>query len=291
MDSPTERSRLPWLPILGVAVSCLAATPAGAHDLWIVPSTFHPQSGELVRIGLRVGEPDTGGEPVPRDERFLERFVLLGPDGETRVPGLDGREPAGWIRPETPGRYVLALRSHEAVNVLPGREFEEYLEEKGLDGVIARRAGRGETDAPGRERYSRALKALLAVEGSPGAADGGARLDPDRPLGLRLEMILLDDPGAWRAGAPISVELRFEDRPLAGALVEAHPLGGSVPASAGRSEPARRARTDRRGRVSFELPTAGAWVLTAVHMMPAPAGAEEDWQSLWTALSFSLGPS
>jgi len=269
------------LCLAGMIFALGLSVPAMAHDLWLEPSTFHPDVDELVWVDLRIGHPLTGSEPVRRDSRRLERFVLRGPQGETPIPGLDGREPAGWIRPSAPGRYVVALRSHEAVSVLPAEVFERYLEEKGLQAVSVERARRGDSGEPGRERYSRALKALLSVDGSRPVSSKGV---PDRPLGLRLELIARADPSALRAGDSLPVELRFENRPLAGVRVEAHPLR-----SASNSAPLV-ARTDARGRVRFTLPREGPWLLTAVQMTPAPPGVEEDWESVWTALTFSLGP-
>lgn len=286
MDRVTRRSSLRRLAGLWITLAGLAPVSAGAHDLWIQPSTFHPKVGELVRIELRIGHPAAGGETVLRDEGHLERFVLVGPDVETPVPGLDGEDPAGWVRPTVPGSHILALRSREAVSVLPARTFESYLTEEGLEEVIDSRARRNESGEPGRERFSRALKALLDVEG---AGDSPSAEPADRPLGLRLELILLDDPRALPPGAPLAVELRFEGRPLAGALVDAHPLEGSSEASNGRHGPTLRARTDERGRAAFELSAERAWVLTAVHMVRAPGEGEEDWQSVWTALTFELG--
>lgn len=270
-----------------VLVLCLHAASAGAHDLWIQPSTFHPAVGELVWVDLRIGHPG-GGEALSRNGRYLERFVLYGPGGETPVPGLDGRRPAGWIRPTAPGPYILALRSREAVSELPASDFESYLREEGLEGVIARRARLGESDEPGGERYSRALKALVTVAGPQGVPREAGEIVRDRALGLRLELILLDDPRRLGRGAPLAVELRFEGRPLAGALVEADPLGEQPPAPNRRREPALWARTDDRGRAVFELPTEGAWLLTAVHMLRAPGDTKEDWQSVWTALTFAM---
>lgn len=304
MDRVTRPSSFRRLAGLWLAVAGLVPASAGAHDLWIEPSTLHPTTGELVRVGLRIGHPPTGGEPVSRDGRRLERFVLVGPTGETPVPGLDGDDPAGWVRPTVPGPHIVALRSREAVSVLPARDFESYLKDEGLEEVIARRAERGESGDPGRERYSRALKALLDVEDGAVSSDGEAssgggpaapRPDPapvrsrDRPLGLPLELILLDDARALPPGTPLAVELRFEGRPLAGALVEADPLGGRAGASDGRHDPSLRRRTDDKGRAVFELPAEGVWVLTAVHMKRAAAWEEEDWQSVWTALTFALG--
>lgn len=292
--------RFPNRYIGGVAaILAILVTPsAHAHEMWIRPSKLHAKAGELVEVGLRVGPIEDGGEPVLRDGRWLERFVLLGPGlsdpelsgsrNESPILGLDGRDPAGWIRPTRPGRYVIALRSHETVNELPAARFEGYLAEEGMDEVIAERARRGESDRPGRERFSRALKALLTVSsGEPahgsraGLPDGPA----DRPVGLRLELIALDDPLRLGAGDPLHVELRFEGRPLEGALIRAFPL----PVSGEGTRAALAVRSDAEGHATFVLPAGGAWLLSTVHMVPAPPDVEETWQSVWTALTFFLG--
>jgi len=289
MDRRTHLAPLFWSFAVTTLALGLAAPRVAAHDLWIAPSTFRPAVGELVWVGLRIGHPSTGGEPVARDSRRLELFVLRGPQGETPIPGLDGRDPAGWIRPPGPGRYVIALRSHEAVSVLPAAVFESYLHQEGLESVSAERTRRGASDEPGRERYSRALKALLTVGGPRALHPGRPDAEADWPLGLRLELIARADPSKVGAGGSLPVELRFEDRPLAGALIEARPLPSEETVLEEPTETVLTSRTDAQGRATFELPQGGPWLLTAVHMVPAPTSEKEDWESVWTALSFSLG--
>jgi hypothetical protein len=40
--------------------------------------------------------------------------------------------------------------------------------------------------------------------------------------------------------------------------------------------------------VSFDLDAAGRWLVTAVHMVPAPAASGADWESVWASLAFAL---
>jgi len=47
------------------AMTILMTVPLAAHDFWIEPSTFHPQPGALVSVGLRVGH-GLAGEGVVR---------------------------------------------------------------------------------------------------------------------------------------------------------------------------------------------------------------------------------
>ena len=74
--------------------------------------------------------------------------------------------------------------------------------------------------------------------------------------------------------------LRFRGEPLAGALVVA--LNRDAP------EMRLSARTDAQGRVSLALGKPGAWLVKAVHMVPAPPDSGADWESLWASLSFEV---
>ena len=44
----------------------LSAAPLAAHDMWIEPSSFVPETGKVVGLRLRVGQ-DFLGDPIPRD--------------------------------------------------------------------------------------------------------------------------------------------------------------------------------------------------------------------------------
>lgn len=266
-----------WKLVLGAAVWMAAGPPAPlfAHDVWIEPAAFTAQPDRPTPVSIYAGHPGEGGfEPVRRTPSRWERFSWIGPDGEAEIPGLDGAAPAGVIRPEAPGRYVLVLRSRDAVSRLPAAKFNDYLVEEGLDHVLSLRRERNEDDQPGVELYSRALKALVTVPQDDAVPPGPA----DRPLGLRLELVAETDPVRSALDEPFQVRLLFEGRPLAGALVEARRLGKPGEKLA--------ARTDDEGRVSFRLPDAGPWLLAAVHMVEAPPDRNADWQSIWATLTF-----
>lgn len=246
------------------ALMLLLAGPAAAHDFWIEPSSFRPSPGERVAVRLRVGE-HLQGDPVPRNPERIERFAAVGPEGEARVAGLTGSDPAGWISPAGPGLHWIVFDSNHASLEQAGPKFDSYLGEEGLERIREiRKPGEG----PVKEIYSRCAKSLLRVgEGSSGY---------DRALGLELELIPEKDPYALKPGEPLPVRLLYRGEPLDGALVVA--IAADSKASA---------RTSG-GRVSLTLDRPGLWLVKAVHMVPAPAGSGAEWESLWASLTFDL---
>jgi hypothetical protein len=297
----------------------LAAAPASAHDLWIEPATFGPAPGSMVAVALRVGD-GLPGEPMPRRQERIVRFALVGPLEasaeslerppaetlleETPLDGVEGVAPAGFARVGGPGLYAVVYRSTEAAIELPATKFESYLAEEGLERIVDLRAARGESGEPGRELYSRSVKALLAAGAAGGAGGGGAggnRVPSaahagDRPLGLDLELIAERDPRDGPAPGGFPFRLLRAGEPLAAVLVEAvlldqrldQPLDRPLDRSAGEPTGPLAARSDAAGRVRFDLAAPGRWRITAVDMREAPAGSGADWRSVWTALTFEL---
>jgi hypothetical protein len=230
------------------------------HDFWIEPSTFHPQPGAPLFASLRVGQQFVG-DPVPRISSQIERFVVRDATGERDVAGFEGRDPAGFVKLEH-GGAVIGYRSKPSSVSLPPEKFEQYLRDEGLERVIAERAKRGESKQPSREIYSRCAKALV-----------GDRVPFERPLGFRYEITPV-------SLTPSQLVLRVE--------YESHPLAGAQVVAMHRDDPSLRlrARTDAHGRVTFQLPKRGVWLVKSVQIIDAPANSGAEWESLWASLTF-----
>lgn len=244
-----------------------------AHDFWIEPSTYAPEVVSTVRVGLRVGE-ELRGEPVRRDPERIESFLGRAADGsQAEVVAPAGMEPAGFYRVEVPGTVVLGYRSRRSPIRLDPEPFHEYLLAEGLDAVVALRRERGEEGRPGNEVFSRCAKSLLAAggEGGPGF---------DHRFGWPLELVPLADPAVLAAGDPLTILVLHEGRPVAGVLVAAR----------SHTHNTRRltARSDAEGKVAFALDDSGPWLVSAVHMVPAPEEVDADWESFWASLTFEL---
>ena len=49
-------------------------------------------------------------------------------------------------------------------------------------------------------------------------------------------------------------------------------------------------RTASDGMIAFDLPCAGSWMVSLVHMIPLKDVPDYDWQSYWGNLTFALSP-
>ena len=262
------RSHARTLTALGLVLG--APSSLGAHDLWLEPATFLPQPGQIVALRLRVGQ-DFLGDPLPRDARLVREFVVEDSEGRKPVIGRDGSDPAGFIRASDPGLLVVGYHSTPSVVELTPDKFAQYIEEEGLDEVAARRRAEGSSQRGGRDAYTRCAKSLVLL-GPPSASQ------TDRPLGMTLELLAESNPYLLKDGDTLPLRLLYRQAPLKGTLVVAinkrHPMQKLT------------ARTDAHGRVRLPLTRGGAWLIKAVHMVPAAPGAGAEWDSYWASLTF-----
>ena len=272
-------------------VACLLclAPALQAHEFWFVPIAPLQAVGDTATLRLEVGE-FFNGEPagfsIPTT-KALRHYSAQKPVEDLRpfLPPKE-REAEVQLALDTPGTHLLAYDSAPLRITLEAGRFRAYLHDEGLDFVITQREQAGTADQPGRERYRRNIKTLIAVGPEPKAVQ-----TPDRTYAQhasqRLEMTPVHNPLALAPGDALPVKIVFDDKPLAGALVKAwHKRDGQLVMI--------RATTSAQGEVTFNLPYAGDWMVSVVHMIPALHGGEEadeeglDWDSFWGNLSFHL---
>jgi uncharacterized GH25 family protein len=252
--------------VLAAAVA-LTAFDVQAHDFWIEPSTFRPLPGAIIAVRLRVGQ-NFAGDPVPRISGSIEQFFVRQGGGEQPIGGTEYIDPAGWFRADGQATAVIGYQSGGSLIEQPADQFEDYLRLERLERIIDLRALRREREKPGRERFYRYAKALLAGEASPGAAT--------QPLGFAYEIVPDSDPTAR-----LDV---FRGR----VLHEGEPLPGALVVAMRHGDPSMRlrARSGSRGAFSFTLPRGGVWLIKSVHMVRAWFFSDADWDSFWASLTF-----
>ena len=260
--------------LIVISWACLH-TAVFAHDFWIEPSTYRPVVGERVELTLRVGDHFLGF-PFPRDPHHLVEFVTHDPMGSRPVPGVDGQTPAGSVRQSVEGTIVVGYRSANTTVALEAGAFESYLRKVGLNQVIKTRTAEGRSTKEGREAYSRCAKTILSCGASPGAGY-------DHLLGFDLEIVPERNPYVqWQDGI-LPVRVLFSGTPIESIQVAAIHEDDSDPSHFG--------VTDISGRAHLSIDRPGVWMITAVHMIPAPAELTADWESFWASLTFERVPT
>jgi uncharacterized GH25 family protein len=263
------------MKLLATFVLCLGAHASVlAHDMWIEPTNFAPELGRVLGLKLRVGD-DFRGEPIPRNDELIERFVVVDANGQRGVVGRAGADPAGLLRVTATGPMVVGYQSRPNPVSLTGAKFTSYLKEQGLDRILALREQKSQALNGVREQFIRCAKSLVRT--------GPAGSQPaDRALGLTLELVAEADPTSLAPGQDLPVRLTYLGRALAGVRVVAvNPRNpwDRLPAT-----------SDLDGRVRFRLTEGGTWMVRAVHMIPSPARAQADWVSYWASITFDAAP-
>lgn len=262
--------------ILSASLAIFAfAANAFAHEYWFEPGSFFLRSGESTPVHLYVGD----GLSKDLEERGFQpdmtpMFSLFFGSGasDVRASLAAGQTPVYRLSVNEPGNYLLAMHRDWAYITLEPAEFEAYLREDGMEYIIAERRKLGETDSPGKERYSRYLKSLIQVGD---VQDENYRRD----AGLKLEITPDENPYAKRVGSTLSFTVRFDGKPLSGKRVFA----------SNRSSAKQKLRTDRNGRVRMKINGEGLWLVHLVFMQRCVSECgEADWESFWGAYSFGV---
>ncbi len=281
--------RRPFAVALSLAL--LAASPARskAHEHWFSPSDYVAARGRTVEVRARVGE-TLCGPARPYDARRTVRFALRAERTLDLAP-LAANGDSVWARfaASDDAGALLAFESNFAGHVMEATKFDDYLASDGLDGPLAARRAARDTSA-GRERYRRCTKLWLAASPAASAADrAAARERSTAPMGLPLELVPLDVPGAR---AQLDMRVIFHGRPLANALVQAWyaPFAsGASPFACGedrRGRAEQQVRTGADGVARIRCAAPGEWLVSAVHMVPSEARDAADWESTWASLGF-----
>lgn len=247
-----------------------------AHEFWLQPEKFSAPAGATVNLTIQRGEDFTGEVRPINTERVvaLRHYSAAGvTDAMKRVPAPPGVEKLPFTL-EKAGTHLLMEDSAVSTITLSPDKFLSYLHEDGLEHVDAARKEAKKENEPGRERYLRCVKTLIRVGGKSDNTYATR-------TGQRLEIVPQNDPLAAKPGSKISFTVYFDGKPLSNGLVRAwHHREKTLMEFKG--------RTAADGSIAFELPYAGVWMVSLVHMIPITDVPDFDWQSYWGNLTFEV---
>jgi uncharacterized GH25 family protein len=248
-----------------LALVC-AATLAGAHETWILPSTMRVATGHPVTLSL------TSGMAFPADDfaidpkRIARAEIRLNGNIE-QLRGARARSTAlryAWT-PRAPGVATIAVELAPKTLELPPNLIEEYFQEIHAGPTIRAQWDSIAEPKKWRESYIKHATSFVRVGAPKGRADSSWA----SPVGLGLEIVPERDPTALVEGDALAVRVLRGGAPLSGFAVGARREG-----QAGESF----VTTDATGRVSVPLPQAGRWLLFGTDLRRAKEPALE-WRS------------
>lgn len=248
-------------------------TSASAHEYWLEPEKTRAEVGETVPVTMAVGQDFVGSTQLYIPDNTV-RFDVIGPTGTVSAAAGFAADPAGKVTIGAPGLHTVVFQNTGNRIELDPETFETYARRDGLEHALAARAAAGRADVTARERYTRFPKTW--VLSGPEAAGEAAR----RPIGLTLELVPQRNPFMVRAGEALQVQVLYRGLPLRGILVQAfHKQTESRTGTV---------RSDRDGIAVMELPHSGRWMISAVHLIPATADPDLDWESFWASFVFDV---
>ena len=260
--------------VLGVAHG------ANAHDFWLQPRTFNPSVGQSDPVTIQVGH----GPFRSRWSGALDRVVLfrnVSPTTKVDLRPLLHPTPDqdAVLTFNAPGAQMLLFESTDALSNLPSIRYNDYAKVEGLTPALQYRAKTGQTQANGRESYSRRCKALIDV-------GAGGRPNPaiTQPVGFSLEIVPAVNPYGLAPGQPLPVQVLFHGKPLAGALIKLTNLEFDV-------RPVSMHLTDASGRANFEIPRTGDWLINVIWTEPIKANPAADFKTVFSSLTFGYSGS
>ena len=252
-----------------------AATPALAHDLYLMPEKFVTQAGTLLRLVFQNGDEFPVGVSAVKPER-LRNTRLLSKAGSVDFENIteEAKRTVATVRVPGGGLAILTASTLPNFIELDPAKFKSYLTHENLNEVIAWREAHGESGKPGRERYSKYVKSLV-LAAKPDA------FYKER-TGLTIEIVLEADPYSLSPGKTLPALVLFRGKPAVNIAVESAWLEG------GKAKMETIGRTDKDGRIRIPVVAAGPHRLHAIVMERCSEPKVADWESFWASLTFEI---
>ncbi len=263
-------------PLVFLAAFLFGGITSGlGHDFWIAPSQYLLDAPDRIDLSLKEGVA-LKGDTLPYIPAWFQDFSQSHHQTRMSIYSDLGSDPAATIIPET-GLTLIGYHSNRVSDVFKPEKFLTYLEEEALDDVIALREQRGESGKDAYESFVRCAKSLIQT---------GPVIETDlfaTKLGYTLELIPKNNPYALAPGDTLTIELLYQDKPLANRRVRAF--------TSDQPDITIDVLTNAQGIAQLTLPHAGEWLIKSVHLVPFEDLPPVEWESYWASLTFEMRKS
>lgn len=256
--------------VLVVAFSSIAL----GHEFWLQPKKFRYSAGEEVKIDFFVGENFTG-EYWDLTKHKAETMQVISAYGKkdlkSAVKPTKGNNLT--YKLATEGTHLFSMISSEAYIELDAKKFNDYLEEDGIEDILALRKKNNELEKPSRENYTRYAKLLV---------QSGNKTDDvyKRKVNMKVEIIPISNPYSLKSGDYLECEVQYDGKPLPHQLVK-------VWSFIGNRAFLQPLYSENDGRIKFPISNTGPWMVSFVKMIPSTK-PNADYESMWASLVFGI---
>lgn len=256
------------LTLFAISIIC------SSYEFWMQPKKYRFTVGETMPLKLMAGE-NFEGENWDLNRHKVEKLDLhqLTKVKDVRAQLKPHEKEKLQLKLTEPGTHLVSLESNNTFIELDARKFNSYLEENGLENIIALRKENNTTNLPAKEYFKRFAKLLVQVGDKP---DDTYK----KKIGFRNEIILLKNPFTLKVGDYLTCGVLLDGKPSPHQLVKVWTKIGSTTFL-------QNLYTENDGTVAFPINAKGEWMVSTVKMIPAETTGA-DWQSLWASYVFGI---
>jgi len=258
-----------------LAFTALFAGVATAHEYYLMPESFTPQSKTEFNVSHRLGQRFKGNE-MPYIDQWNIRSEIWENGKKREVAGETGDRPALKITSEASGLTSIVHQSN--IDFLTFKTWEKFVTYTDKEGIEHAQSASEEGTKPKIdlvEAYARYAKTLVDL--------GDTGTGVDTPTGLTIELVALAHPSKLTKDQPMPVQLLYKGEPLANARVKVF-VGIDT-------EFAHQINTDVSGKVMIPAGGPGPYLLNAIHITEPQSDVAKKrnahWESFWASLTFS----
>ena len=260
-----------------IGAAMLGATlVVSAHDFWLVPNAFSVAPAQEMTVRGQTSSAFPTSESAVTADRVTSARVMGATDDET-ITAISTNDRSLLLRhrPRTPGQKLVAVTVGWRHVKETADSFRKYLVAEGAEQALKHHEQAGTLPtAPIVRRYAKYGKTVVEVGNGPRAYH--------RVVGHPLEFVPLNDPNEARTGSDLRVRLMFNGVPLVGARFHA----GIAPGKGAARREDLDLLTDGDGGAVVPLTASGLWNVRTIHVVPAPRGADADWEVHWATFVF-----
>ena len=243
-----------------------------SHEMWLDTTTFRQAVGKEFQISLKNGQMFEGIELSYFKNRFSE-FYYVHDDQKFNIESRMGDTPVAVLSSNKNGLITgIYVSEKSTVTYKSMDKFADFASEKGENWAIKTHFDSKFPEANFREDYYRFSKILIGIGDSAGA---------DQSMGLKHELIALNNPYIISPSDEFSVQLLFNGQPQKNKKITIFER------KTDKTVGVRTAFTDSNGISKFTVTQGGEYLVDSVILeLNNKPQNNTFWTSYWAALTF-----